>query len=111
MFHVGTIVEVINPKSKGIVSADDSIQAVVRMWDNNLLILEVDKKIGRKIKKKDYVLCDYMPMSPESRHRNLRITKVLSNEQGKKIWGEFQGEVERRKNIMKQMKPYAPYIR
>lgn len=114
MFHIGLVVEVIDPKSKGVVSADASVQAVVRMWDNNLLILEVDKKISGKVKKRNYVLCDYMPMSPESRHRNLNISKIIPKDQGGKIWKEFQAEMDRRKNMLKQLKPstpYQPYIR
>lgn len=111
MYHVGRVFEIINPKSKDIVSSDTTVQAVVRMWDGNLLILAVDKKISSKIRKEDYVLCDYMPMSSESRHRNLLITKILSKKQGLKIWSEFQSEMERRKNMSKQVKPYAPYIR
>ncbi|MBD3210137.1 hypothetical protein GF318_02035 [Candidatus Micrarchaeota archaeon] len=113
MFHVGKIMEVINPKAKGTVSADKSVQAVVRMWDSNLLILGVDSKLSRKIKERDFVLCDYMPMTPESKHRNLKITKILPKKQGDKIWREFEGEVERRRKMIREMKgtPYTPHIR
>jgi hypothetical protein len=112
VYHIGVIEHVISPKGKGVVSSDDTMQAVVKMWDNNLLILLVDKKISRKVKKGDYVLSDYTPMSPESRHRKLYVTKVLPKKEGARIWKEFQGEAERRKKALKQIKPpYSPYIR
>lgn len=106
MYHIGLVQHVIVPDKKGTISSDESIQAVVRMWDNNLLILLVDKKIGKKAKKGDYVLSDYTPMSPESRHRKLYVTKVLPQNEGSKIWKEFQNEFDRRKiAIEKQLRP------
>jgi len=106
MYHIGMVQDVILPDRKGVISADASIQAVVRMWDNNLLILLVDKRIGKRVRKGDYVLSDYTPMSPTSRHRKLYITKVLSKNEGGKIWKEFQTEFERRKTfIEKQLRP------
>ena len=51
MYHIGIVQHVILPDRKGVISADASVQAVVRMWDNNLLILLVDKRIGKKIRK------------------------------------------------------------
>ena len=106
MYHIGMVQQVILPDRKGTISSDASIQAVVRMWDNNLLILLVDKKIGKRVRKGDYVLSDYTPMSPVSRHRKLYITKVLSKNEGSKIWTVFQEEFKRRKvAIEKQLRP------
>lgn len=75
----------------------DSTEAVIRMWDENLMILTVDKKISKNIKKGDYVIADYSPLSSQSPHRKMLITKILSSEEGGKIWLEFRNESDRRK--------------
>ena len=103
MYHIGIIEYIVSPKNKGVISADDSVQALVRMWDSNLLILPVHKKIATKAKKGQYVLNDYTPMSPTSRYRNLFVIKILPEKEGKQIWKRFQEEFERRKTIVKQM--------
>lgn len=103
MYHIGIIEYIVSPKTKGVVSADDSVQALVKMWDNNLLILPVHKKISSKIKKGQYVLNDYTPMSPTSRYRNLFVIKILPEKEGKAIWKRFQEEFERRKAMIQKM--------
>ena len=97
----------------GVVSSDSSVQAVVRMWDSNLLILGVDKKISKSAKKGDYVLADYTPLAAESRHKKLTVIKLLPESVGSRIWGEFQDELDRRKSIMQQMQmnPNQRYYR
>ncbi len=102
MYHIGMIQHIIYPDKNGVVSSDLSVQAVVRMWDSNLLILGVDKKISRKAKKGDYVLADYTPLAAESRHRKLTVIKLLPATEGSRIWAEFQDEVERRKALFQQ---------
>ncbi len=111
MYHVGIVEHIISPAHKGVVSSDETVQAVVRMWDENLLILPVHKKIVKKIKKGQYVLNDYTPMSPVSRYRNLVVVKILPAKDGKKIWDEFKGELDRRKVMIKKMEPTAPPLR
>ena len=111
MYHIGTVQHIISPIGKGIISSDASVQVVVRMWDENLLIIGVDKKISKSIKKGDYVLADYTPMSPNSNHRKLLITKILPIEEGSKIWAEFQDEIERRKLRPQQPPQQVRYLR
>ncbi len=105
------IQHIIWPNKNGVASADDSVQAVVRMWDTNLLILGVEKKITKKIRKGDYILADYSPLEPNSRHRKLTVIKVLPPEEGSRIWGEFQDELERRRSMFQQLQPSQRYIR
>jgi len=107
IYHIGKVIEVISTKG-GIKSADATTQAVVRMWDENLLILKVDKKLANGIKKDDYVLADYTPLSEQSPYRKMTIVKILPNEKGEMIWHEFRAEYERRKqgDIKRQPMPY-----
>jgi hypothetical protein len=111
LYHIGIVEHIISPTHKGVISADETVQAVVRMWDENLLILPVHKKIVRKIRKGDYVLNDYTPMSPTSRYRNLFVVKIIPEKDGKKIWDEFKGELQRRKVMIKKMEPTSPQVR
>jgi hypothetical protein len=100
MYHIGIVQHLISPGKA--VSSDASVQAVVRMWDANLLILGVEKKIGRKVRKNDFVLADYTPLSPESNHRKLTIVKILPPEEGSRIWADFQDELDRKRAMMPQ---------
>ncbi len=80
------------------------------MWDGNLLILKVASSISSKIKKNNYVLADYSPLSDKSPYRKMTVVKILSDSQGREIWSEFERELNRRsenKIVKKQM----PYIR
>jgi len=114
MFHIGKVEKVILPKGKGIISADAIVQAMVRMWDDNLLLLEVDKKIANQLKEGDYAIADYSPVSPDSPHRRMLVTKILRGDTGKKIFKEFEKEHEKRKQKTESASaaPAAmPYIR
>jgi hypothetical protein len=113
LYHIGMVQHVISP-GRGIASSDTSVQAVVKMWDENLLILGVDKKIARVIKKGDYALADYNPVSAASSNRKLLLIKLLPVEVGSKIWAEFQDEFDRRRTRPAQPpQPQQPlrYIR
>lgn len=87
------IQSVISPKGSGT----DSTEVVIRMWDENLMILGVDKKISKKIKKGDYAITDYNPLTPMSPYRKMLITKILPHDEGSKIWLEFRNESDRKK--------------
>jgi len=114
MYHLGIIQQVLRPDKKGnIKSSDESTQAVIRMWDENLLIILVDKKLSSKLKESDYVIADYSPVSPDSPNRKMVISKILPKDLGKKMWREFEAELERKKSRMQEPRPSQsyPYIR
>ncbi len=102
MYHIGIIQHLIAPGKEGAVGSDASVQAVIRMWDANLLILGVDAKIARKVRKNDYVLADYTPLTSESPNRKLVIIKILSHDQGSRIWADFQDEFDKRVAMAQQ---------
>jgi len=80
------------------------------MWDDNLIILRIEKKIGNKIKKGDFVLADYSPISDNSPYRKMIVTKILPKEKGEFIWGEFRSEYEKKRPGEARRQP-MPYIR
>ena len=113
VYHIGIVESVISKKEKGTISSDDSVQAVVNMWDDNLIILLVDKKLANKIKKGDYVLSDYRPSAPTSLNRKMIINKILPKAQGKRIFEMFNKDFEKRKGIDhgERILPPMQYIR
>lgn len=110
MYHIGTVQHVISP-GRGVASSDASVQAVVRMWDDNLLILGVDRRIAKTVKKGDYVIADYTPLAPASANRKLSLVKILPVETGSKIWAEFRDEFDRRRNNIQPPQQPVRYIR
>ena len=61
MFHVGKIVEIFSGDDKNIMAFDNSTQALLDMWDENMITLSIDPHISKSIKKEDVVLVDYRP--------------------------------------------------
>jgi len=113
MFHIGKAEKIILPRGKGVISADATVQAMVKMWDDNLLLLEVDKKIAGQLREDDFVIADYTPIAPDSPHRRMIITKIVRGDLARAIWKGFQKELEKRKTKTEPapvMTP-MPYIR
>ncbi len=98
MYHPGKVIAVISPHDKGVVSADASVQATMRMWDENVLTMEVAKKIAGKIAAGDIVLADYRPQKGMSVPvpRNI-IVKILRGKPADALWREYRDVYEKRK--------------
>ncbi|VVB99819.1 Uncharacterised protein [uncultured archaeon] len=98
MFHPGKVIAVISPKEKGITSSDDSVQATMRMWDDNVLTMEVAPKLASKIREGDIVLCDYRPMKGMTVPvpSNI-IVKILKGKSADKMWHEYREVHDKRK--------------
>lgn len=113
MFHIGKAEKIILSKSKGVISSDNTVQAMVRMWDDNLLLLEVDGKIGKELKEGDYIIADYRPITDNSPNRKMKIVKIVRGDLGRSIWKQFEKEHEKRKLKAESSPPQSPmpYIR
>jgi len=98
MYHPGKVVAVLSPSDKGVLSEDASVQATLRMWDENVLTMLVAPKLSRKIKEGDIVLCDYRPEGKMSVPvpRNV-VVKVLRGKQAERMWAEYR-EVHEKKS-------------
>ena len=97
MFHPGKVIKVLNG-GKDEISVDSGVQAVVVMWDENLITLEVHPRIKSKIRDGDVVLVDYRPTNelnvPVPRQI---IVKVLKGKKAKEIWDQYTEYHEKRK--------------
>lgn len=98
MYHPGKILSVISPSDKGVLSADSSVQATMRMWDENVLTMLVDPKIAGKVKEGDIVLADYRPIKGMSVPVPSNIVvKIMRGRAAEKIWGEYREVYEKKK--------------
>lgn len=86
MYHVGKIIEILNPKDKDIVSSSNDVQAVVEMWDENIMTVSVDDSLKEKIKKKDIVVVDYKPISEKILVPKQLIIKIIRGNKADEIW-------------------------
>lgn len=90
MYHPGKVSVVLKHEDKDVKSADDSTQATLEMWDENIITCIVEKKIAGKIKENDIALVDYGPVSdkvPISKHN---VIKIVSGKKGSKLWSEYK---------------------
>ncbi|VVC01011.1 Uncharacterised protein [uncultured archaeon] len=98
MYHPGKVIAVLSPKDKGILSADSTVQATLRMWDENVLTMQVAPKLASKIKEGDIVLADYRPQSglsvPVPRNT---IVKILRGRAADRMWQEYREVYDKRK--------------
>lgn len=107
-FHVGVVEKVYPPDGKNILAAEQSTEARVLMWDENLMILKVHPNLAGKVKEGDYVLADYYP-SPENTPNPRRvITKVLRGDAGKEAWDKFQVYLKKKSRQITTMQQ-VPY--
>lgn len=89
MYHVGKVLEVWSGKSTK--SGDDSVQATLEMWDENVITLKTDAKISRQAKSGDFVLVDYTPVivGATAVPRQV-ITKILDAKSGERVWQVYK---------------------
>ncbi|MEM4257230.1 MAG: hypothetical protein QXU92_01245 [Candidatus Diapherotrites archaeon] len=103
MFHIGKVLQVMSSEEKGSKFSDQTTQALVEMWDENLIIFKVNQNISRELKENDYVLVDYSPVAvggaPVPKHE---ITAIVSEQKAKKVWSKLKEKFEQKKNEKKK---------
>jgi hypothetical protein len=92
MYHVGKVLEVFNTTDKNVVTFDNSTQAMLDMWDENLLTLQIDPHISKSIKKEDVVLVDYTatPTGPK-----MIVVKILRGELARRTWKQYKQHLDK----------------
>lgn len=112
MYHPGKVLEVIANDGKEVIASDSTVQATLRMWDENILTLEVSPKIAAKIKAGQTVLVDYRPdKSREAPVPNHIVVAILAGKKALKVWESYREMFEKRKakNVPAQS-PAQSYI-
>jgi len=96
MYHPGKVIKLLRAKDSDIISSDASSQAMLRMWDENLLTVLVDAKIALKIREGDTVLVDYRPAPGLSVPAPKQIAcKIIRGAKAEAVWKEYQLVFER----------------
>jgi len=99
MYHPGKVLAVHGCKDKNIIG-DDSTQATLEMWDDNVITFMVIPEIANKIKKGDVALVDYRPISEKVPFPKHTIIKVLKANKGKEIWNEYTSYLKKKKGSL-----------
>lgn len=96
MYHPGKVMEIFNSKDKNVKSADASTQALLEMWDENMITVLVETQLNKDIKKGDVVLVDYRPLNNTPTPR-LTVTKILRGTSGKETWNVYKDHFRKQK--------------
>jgi hypothetical protein len=105
VYHPGKVIAVLSPREKGVIASDTSVQATMKMWDDNVLTMAVDPKIALKLRVGDIVLADYRPEKGMSVPvpRNV-IVKILRGPSAEKMWQTYREIHDKRKSREKSEK-------
>jgi hypothetical protein len=90
MFHPGKVLRVFSPSDSDISSSDTGTQVMLNMWDENLTIVLVDKKLADELKIDDIVLVDYRPLSDTLPVPKLVVTKILRGDAASETWNKYK---------------------
>ncbi len=89
MHHPGKVLKVFSPSNSNVISSDSNTQAMLSMWDENLITTGVHQSLESKIKEGDIVLVDYEPVSSTVPIPKLLITKILRGETATETWRAY----------------------
>ena len=98
MYHPGRVLEVFSTKDKNIYATDESTQAMLEMWDDNLITVLVEPQLDGKLKKDSIVLVDYRPMQDKAVPR-MTVVKILRGEVAKATWSKYKDHHKKRNAV------------
>ena len=100
MYHPGKVLDVFNPKDKNIKCAEGTTQALIEMWDENMIIFRASAQIAKDVKEGQHVLVDYSPVpvggAPVPRHE---IVAIISEAKGKKMLAKLKDSAEEKRKL------------
>jgi hypothetical protein len=85
VYHPGKVLEMFPKKAK-----EDSTQAMVEFWDENLSTVLVDRNIENTIKKGDTVLVDYYPAEAKPHNPRWIAVKVVEEKKAEAVWKRYK---------------------
>jgi hypothetical protein len=99
MYHVGRIIEIMHHEDKEIISSNKSVQAVVEMWDENVMTVGVDEALYQKIRNKDVVVVDYTPVSEKIVLPKQTIIKIIKGKKADTVWKAYKDFFHKGKTV------------
>ncbi|MDO8625825.1 MAG: hypothetical protein Q7R47_07095 [Candidatus Diapherotrites archaeon] len=97
MFHPAKVSQVLRIDDKTVFGTDKSVQAVLFMWDDNLVTVDVEPQLGEKIREGDIVLVDYSPKYSTIPVPKQSVVKLLRGAAAKQLWNSYQERNKKRK--------------
>ena len=98
MYHLGKVLNVMYPDEKGSKFSENAAQALIEMWDENVIIFKVSPAIAKDVKENDYVSVDYSPVAigggPVPRHE---VVAIINESKAKKVWSKLREKLEEKK--------------
>ena len=92
MYHVGRVIEIFSGDDKSVIAFDNSAQALLDMWDENMITVAIDSHLSKSIKKDDIVLVDYTATQTGPR---MVVIKILRGEVAKRTWKNYKDNFEK----------------
>jgi hypothetical protein len=112
MFHPGKVVRIFSPRDSDVTTSDASAQATVRMWDENLLTLDVSAKLAGKLKENDVVLVDYRPRKVGGAAVPAHlIVKIIRGKRGEALMKDYESFRDKVRRDKEQKREEHNYIR
>lgn len=112
-YHPGKVMDTYSAGDSGVIAGALGIQAMVRMWDGHTLVVNVDQKLGGKLKTGDVVLVDYYPSEKfETPLPRMAVAKILRGDKARKIVDEYKDYKTRMSRTKRQPpeKAHSRYI-
>ncbi len=110
MYHPGKVLGIFRSKEKDVKSSDESTQALIEMWDENIFTLLVDPKIAKSLKEKDVVLVDYSPISEKMPVAKQTVKKIVYKKKAKKLWDDYKEYARKKKKESATKAPIRSYM-
>ena len=108
MYHPGKIVKILSTQDANIKSHDNTTQALIEMWDENVFTFLIDPQIAKDVKDGDIVLVDYTPLPHASHAPRHVVTKILRGKSASAVWDKYKKYYETRKKTQKQPSVQPP---
>jgi len=110
LYMPGKILKVFSPEDGFVESSDASVQATVKMWDENVITFAVELEISKKVRKEDIVLVDYSPGPTSPPTPIQKIVKIIKGKEGSELWKIYEKFAKERKERAKprEQMPEAP---
>ncbi len=85
MYHLGKVLKVFKSNEKDILGADNTVQVMAEMWDENMFTFMVHPMLNEHIKVNDIVLVEYDFVGGNRQPRQTAV-KVLRGKVGEESW-------------------------
>ncbi|MBS3062398.1 MAG: hypothetical protein J4203_00870 [Candidatus Diapherotrites archaeon] len=107
MYHLARVLRVFKADEKEVLGADNTVQAMVETWDENVFTFMVHPMLNDKVRSHDIVLVEYDFMGGNRQPRQT-IVKVLRGKAAEEGWKKMSSYLDQMKKRHTQA-PSQPF--